>query len=392
MTEQSLNILAPTATVNRLSRRGLLGSAALATFMSGALAACGSSTSGTAAASTGKPTYGTGTPEAKLNIYTWGEYDSPDVLKEFTSSKGPSISTDTYGSNEEMIAKLAAAKGTAGYDVVVPTGIYIPQMGQQGLLEPLNFDALPNFANLDAAFTKQTWDATNTYSVCKDWGTTGYVYNNTVIKRQLTSWADFVDASGKEAKGQTSLLDDPQEVFYLWAFANGKDINTAVAADLDAAETFLTTLAKNVKAFVSYPSEDMATNKYALCHAWNGDARQGILNSKNPDQWTWVLPSEGSPLWMDNWCIPTGAKNINAAHAFINYILDADVSLNEVEYIGYHTGVKGIEAAAKKADFKLLDMVFFAEDQIAKFKSGAINDSLQRRVDILNKAKAAASA
>lgn len=387
-----IRILAPRETVNRLTRRGLLGGAALAALGGGTLAACGSSST-TAAVSTADATYGTGTPESALNIYTWGEYDSPDVLKEFTSETGPTITTDTFNSNEDMIAKLVAANGTAGYDIVVPTGIYIPQMAEQGLLMPLNLDAIPNFSNLDTAFTNQTWDQGNVYSVPKDWGTTGYVYDNTVITRELTSWADFYDAAQNEASGRTTILDDPQEAFYFWAFANGKDPNTAETADMEAAEAYLTALAPHIKSFVSYVSSDMAAGKYALMHAWNGDARQGILNTTDdPDRWTWVLPSEGSPLWMDNWCIPTGAKNLNAAHAFIDYVLQPEVSLAEVEYIGYHTAVKDIETAAQDGGFELLDMVFFTDEQKAKFTSGEINDSLQTRVDILNKVKAAASA
>jgi spermidine/putrescine transport system substrate-binding protein len=291
-----------------------------------------------------------------------------------------------------MIAKLSSAKGTAGYDVVVPTGIYIPEMAKNKLLMELNLAAIPNFQKLEASFTKQPWDATNKYTVCKDWGTTGYVYNTTVIKRELTSWADFVDAAGKEASGQTSLLDDPQEIMGIWAFANGKNWNTTDTADLDAAEAYLTALAKHIKAFVSYPSSDMAAGKYALCHAWNGDARQGILSTKNPADWKWVFPSPKTTLWMDNWAIPAGAKNVNAAHAFINYILDPVNSLKEVEFIGYHTGIAGIEEQAKAANFKMLDLVFFTKDQVATMVAGEINASLQRRVNILTKAKAAATA
>jgi len=95
------------------------------------------------------PSKGFAAEEKKLNIYNWAEYDSPDTLKAFTAAKGQKLEVSNYASNEEMIAKLVASKGTGGYDIVVPTGSFIPQMAENGLLEKLNHAALPNLANVD---------------------------------------------------------------------------------------------------------------------------------------------------------------------------------------------------------------------------------------------------
>jgi len=232
---EPLRILASPGLSRRIGRRSFLSSATMAALGGGLLAACGGggSSSTTAPATSGKPL---GPPEDRLNMYNWSEYDSPDVLKAFTAAKGPKLQVDHYDSNEEMIAKLVAAKGTAGYDIIAPTGVFIPQMAANKLVEPLNHAWLPNMANVDAPFVNQPWDPGNKYTVCKDWGTTGFVYDKTKIKRQLTSWADFLDVIQHEASGQVSVLDDPGELTGVYFWANGIDWNTTNKADLDACE------------------------------------------------------------------------------------------------------------------------------------------------------------
>ncbi len=242
------------AITRELNRRNFLALAAAGA--TGVLAGCSSGGSGSSsAASAGaSPAASGGALEDALSIYTWGEYDSPDVIKAFTTDKGPKITLDSYSSNEEMISKLVAAKGTGGYDIVVPTGTYIPQMVQNGLLQKINRDLLPNLKHMDPQFLGQAWDPTNDYSVCKAWGTSGFVYDTTVVKRELKTWADFLDAAQKEASGKTSLLDDPAELTSAYFWANGIDWNTTDAAQLDAAEAFmLDKIAPHVAAFDSYP-------------------------------------------------------------------------------------------------------------------------------------------
>lgn len=368
-----------------LNRRRFLSFAAAA-GATGFLAAC--STGGTQAA----PVATGGPLESKLSMYTWGDYDAPDVLEAFTSELGPKITLSSFNSNEEMISKLVAAKGTSGFDIVVPTGTFIPQMVENGLLQKLNHDLIPNLEHMDAAFVGRAWDPENDYSICKAWGTTGFVYDKTVITRELKDWNDFLDAAQNEASGKTSLLDDPAELTGLYFWANGIDWNTTDPAELDAAEDYLVnTLAPHVSAFDSYPGgAAIPQATHALLQAWNGDARIGILESGDPDRWQWVLGSPDTEIWMDNWAIPTGAPNPEAAHAFINYVLDPENSLAELDYIGYHTGVAGIEEAAQAAELPMLDLVFFTPEQIETMNEGAVTEAQARIVEIWNATKAAA--
>jgi len=388
--QPDIRILAPRSAApyiaRELSRRRFLELAGVV-GVTGALAAC---------APTVKPsTQATGGPvESELSIYSWGDYDAPEVLESFTSSFGTTITMDAFNSNEEMIAKLTTSKGTSGYDLVVPTGVFIPGMAQNGLLSKLNLDLIPNIEHMDPVFLAQDWDPDNEYSICKAWGTTGFVYDKTVISRELKTWSDFIDAAQNEASGKTSVLDDPAEITGIYFWANGIDWNTTDPDHLDAAEKFaVEELAPHISRFDSYPGgEAIPQASQVLMQVWNGDARIGILNSPDPDRWQWVLGAPATELWMDNWAIAAGAPHPEAAHAFINYVLTPENQLLQLDYIGYHTGAAGIEDAARDAGLELLDMVFFTPEQIATMHNGEVTEAQARIVDIWNKTKAAASA
>ncbi len=389
--ETPIRILAD-ATASRiigrqLTRRGFI-SATVAAGAVGALAACTPTSTGGSTSASGGPV------ESKLSIYTWGEYDAPEVMDAFTTELGPAIIIDSFSSNEELISKLVAAKGTSGYDIVVPTGTFIPAMVEEGLLTKLNRDLIPNIEHMDPAFLGRDWDPNNEYSICKAWGTTGFVYDKTVITRELTTWNDFLDAAQNEASGKTSVLDDPGDITGIYFWANGIDWDTTDPDHLDAAEEYLVnTLAPHLAAFDSYPGgQAIPQATLALMQAWNGDARIGILEGGEPERWQWVLGAPDTEIWMDNWAIAAGAPHPEAAHAFINYVLTPENSLAELDYIGYHTGGTGIEAAANDAGFEMLDLVFFTPEQVATMNTGKVTEAQGRLVDIWNKMKAAAGA
>jgi Spermidine/putrescine-binding periplasmic protein len=370
-----------------LSRRGFLAvgaGGAVAAF----LAACSNPNGSPAGQATGGPV------EDSLSIYTWGDYDAPEALEAFTSDVGPRIVLDSYGSNEEMIAKLVAARGTSGYDIIVPTGVFIPQLIENDLLLKLNKDLIPNLEHVDPAYLGRVWDPNNDYSIVKAWGTTGFVYDKTVITRELKTWNDFLDAAKNEASGRTSVLDDPVEITGIYYWANGIDWDTTDPAHIDAAEKYLLEeLAPHISAFDSYPGGaaiPQATN--VLMQAWNGDARLGIMNSPDPDRWQWVLGSPATELWMDNWAVLSSAPHPEAAHAFLDFILDPEWAVAQIDYIGYHTGAKDVEAMAREAGLEMLDMVFFTPEQLATMQDGEINEAQERNVEIWNKLKAAAGA
>lgn len=370
------------------SRRRFLSVAAM-TGGAALLAACTpSGGSSPSAQATG------GALEDSLSIYTWGDYDAPEVISAFTSELGPRITLDSYSSNEELIAKLISARGTSGYDIVVPTGVFIPQMIENGLLTPLNKDLLPNISNLDPSVLGRAWDPDNEYSVCKAWGTTGFVYDKTVITRELTTWGDFFDAAQNEASGRTSMSDDPAGIIGAYFWANDMDWNTTDEAELDACRDFLVNeVAPHIAAFDSYPgSGAIPQGTHVLMQAWNGDARLGLMESSDPDRWQWVLPGPLTELWMDNWAIAEGAPNPEAAHAFIDFSMTPENLLLNLDYIGYNVGGRDMEQVAIAEGLPLTDLIFFTNEELETMQEQVLNDSQTRRVEIWNEMKAAAGA
>ena len=383
-----------------LSRRrlfGIAGSAALAAF----LASCGDDDDDAGAGTTGGDTGGepatvpagvTGDSDANsFNLFTWAEYDDPEVLEAFGN-----IEITIYNSNEEAIQKLVTAGGNGGYDMMCPTGAYIPQLVGEDLLEPLDLARITNFKNLDPAFTNQAWDPGNKYSICKDWGSTGWIYDKTVITREIATWSDFIDVAMNEASGNMSVLDAPNELTGLYFWANGIDWTTTDPAELAACEDFMVNqFAQHIKAFDSYPGINLTQGNYVLSQVWNGDARQGLLSIQEAggDPADYGYAAVGAPtteLWMDTWVIMKGAANVDAAYNFMNYILDPAVSAKEIAFHGYNTAVLGSREQLP-ADTQFLDMVYFTDEEVSRMVAGSLANQ-DAIVEIYNKAKAAAGA
>ncbi len=372
------------------------------------LAACGSSEKGEAAGTATTAAAAAGATDAPaaapaggkasgtVKLYTWGDYHSPDLIEGAPDKLGVSMDMQFYASNEELIAKLEATKGNSGYDLVVPTGPYLPQMISKELLLKLDKGKLPNWGNIDASYLGKSWDPTNDYAVPRDWGSTGYMYDSSKINRKLTTWADFLDATAKEFKGNVSWLDTSDNVLGPYFWANGISWNTEKAEDLDAAEKALVALAPNVKAFDSYPSSKIAEGAYGLSAAWNGDARQAYVRiadaGGDPEPWTWVLGAPMTEIWMDHYAIPADAKNIDGAYAWINSMLEPDNAFTDLSYIGYNMTVKGTQPMAEAASLDRLDMIYFTPEQLKAMEEGVVNSAQDRKVDIFNKVKAAAGA
>jgi spermidine/putrescine transport system substrate-binding protein len=392
--DDQIRVLASPQAAHRLgkdlTRRRLLsmGAAGLAGLVvaPGVLAACGGDDSGSSAGATGGGGSGGGGKHT-LNLFTWAEYHSQDLLDKFGN-----VSVTVFNSNEEAIAKLQASGGTSGFDLIVPTGVYIPQMAADNLVQKLDKTRLKNFGNVDPIYLGQTWDPDNSYTVPKDWGSTGWIYDNTVITTPLKTWNDFLDAATGPASGQVSVLDTPGNLTGLYFWANGIDWTTTDTKQLDACEDYIVnTLASHIKAFDSYPGINLTSGNYVLSNVWNGDARQGLLAVDDPDKYTWGLGAPVTELWMDNFAIVADAPNEDSAYAFMDFMLDPANSVIDLEVHGYNTALKDIESLLP-ADLQFKDMIFFTPEEVKTMQAGAVNDAQDRLVDIYNKAKAKAGA
>lgn len=374
-----ISILAPAAASLRINRRLLLG-ATLGSLVTMALGGLGSRAYAEQAKLSGN-----------LGIYSFPEYDDPEVLTSFTQEFGPQIRVDAFTSTEEMISKLTNARGTSGYDIVITPSAVVQSMAQAQILQEFDLQRLSNFKQLESSLTDLWYDPGNRYSIPKVYGSTGFMYDTSKISRPLNSWADFLDAAQKEASGMTTVADDAKTLTGAYFWGSGVDWNTTNGADLDACQEFLTSkLAPHIKYFDTYPgaSGRSASGDIALMQGFNGDLRMGMLNAATPT-WKCVFP-QVTEIFIDNWSLVKGAPNLDAAYAFLNYTLQPEVAIKELIYTGSNPGLVGLEDAAKVAGTKMPELIFFTAEQRKNWQMGKINEARQRLVDILNATKLAA--
>jgi len=317
-----------------------------------------------------------------LRVFSWEEYENPANLEAFAERTGVQVTVDTYASNEEALEVLER-DGPGAYDIVVPTGIFIPLMVERELLRPLDKAKLPNLRNVDPAFLDQPWDPGNRHGVVKAWGATGFLYDTTVIAEELTDWFGFFRAASQpEVSGRVSALPDPSSLLGTALWRQGEDWNTTDEALLAAAEQVLRDeLVPHLGAFDDYPIEGLLDGTYALCQTYSGDARTAVIEF--PERYRWVLPRPLTELWIDNWTITADAPNADAAHAFIDYMLRPNVSARELDFHGYSTAVLGMEEFLP-IDLQAGDMIFLPPEQVERLVPGEVNESQERRVEIFD--------
>lgn len=348
-----------------LSRRGLLGGFAglgAALVLAGCTPAPG-----------GQNNTANGGLGDQLNLYSWADYDDPDNLAAFTAKKGPRIVVDVYDSNDAMVSKLRLGGATGGYDVIVPTGPTVERLIPSGLVQKLDKSLLPNLKNVDPAFTGLAWDPGNDYSVIKAWGATGYVYDRAAVGRELTDWADFLTAAAQPGvSGRVSVLTVPRDIAGIVFWRDGIDWNTDSVDDYAHAEDVLRhELLPHLRKVTDGASEVMQDGSVVLAQAWNGDAWRAV--SADPDRFAWVLPSPTTEVWADNWMIPANAPHPEGAHAFIDFMLDPEVSAKEIAYFGYNTAVMGAQELLPP-DLPVPEIIFITDEQKAMLSEARNGD------------------
>jgi spermidine/putrescine transport system substrate-binding protein len=358
--------------MNRRRFLGALGAGAAAAF----LASCGDKVYNYYQSA---PTAST-LVDRRLRLYDWADYGDPEILMAWGE-----VDVHIYDSNEDLIAQLTATKGRNGFDVVCPTGMFIPEMVRRELLEQLDISKIPNFTQLDAGFVDQEWDRKNTYSVCKASGTIGWIYDSRIIETPITNWTEFIDAAKGPASGKTAIIDAPINSTGLYFWANGIDSES----DIRACEDFLLNeLAPHLSALDSAPQGTVLDAPYALAQAFNGDARRCLLALKEAGEdttpWKWSVGAPTTEKWMDNYCIVKGARRPDAAYDFINFMLDPLNAARQAMYIGNNTGTSSLqELLPPNVEFK--EMIFFTPEEEARMVPGKYHSRLPELIEIHTK-------
>lgn len=295
----------------------------------------------------------------ELYLYIWSEYIPDEVVENFSKETGIKVHLSTYDSNESMYAKIKLAG--QGYDIIVPSSDYVGLMRRQEMLQPLDKTRLPNFANLAPKFVNQSFDPENTYSVPFMWGSTAIAVNTGMLgNNAVTSIADLWKP---EMDGRLLLLNEPREAFSLALKLLGYSLNETDPAHLEEAYQKLRELIPMVRVFDSdSPKQALLAGEVLVGVVWNGEAF--IAGQENPEI-AYIYPPEGFSLWMDSLCIPKGAKNVEEAHAFLNYLLRPDVAAKISSEMGYSTpNVKAMELLPP--DVRDNPIVYPSDDVVAR--------------------------
>lgn len=266
-----------------------------------------------------------------LTIYNWGEYIDHDLLKEFEKETGIHVIYETFDTNEAMMTKIE--QGGTAYDIAVPSEYMIEKMLENDLLVPIDHSKLPNLKNIDPYFMDLPFDPKNKYSIPYFWGTLGIVFNPKYVgDLDFQSWEDVWDAS---LQRKVFLVDSAREVIGMGLNSLGYSLNSLDDNELQQATAKLETLAPNVKAIIGDEITPlMVNNEATVALTWSGQAADMLSENEELD---YAVPQEGSNLWFDNIVIPKTSKNVEGAHAFIDFMLRAESAAQNADFVGYST-------------------------------------------------------
>lgn len=272
-----------------------------------------------------------------LYVYNWGQYISEgddgslDVIAAFEEAY-PNIRVQysTYDSNEIMYSKLS--NGGITVDVIIPSDYMIGRMVQEGMLEELNFDNIPNYQYIDDAFKNTSYDPENKYSVPYTWGTVGIIYN--------TKYVDEADVTGWELlwnekyAGKILMFDNSRDAFGIAEYLLGYDVNTTDEAELQDCAAKLAEQKPVVQQYVMDQIFDAMENEEAwIAPYYAGDYLTMV--EENPDLAFYRPTAQGYNMFIDAMCIPTCAQEKKAAETFINFLCSPEISSANMEFLGY---------------------------------------------------------
>lgn len=287
---------------------------------------------------------GCGDTQNQLNIFTWPGYISDEIRSDFEKEFGVKVILDTYGSNEDLLAKLKA--GASGYDIIMPSDYMVSKMIQLELLAKLNRDKITNFEKISPFYLDKYFDPNNNYSIPYTFGTAGIAYDSSVITSVVDSWNVFWDENNKN---QFSMLDDQRETPGVALKLLGYSLNTNDINQLQQAKEKLIEQRDLVKQYKNEAEELLISGDVVMAHCWSGDAFRAA--EKRPSI-KYVIPKEGSSQFIDNVCIPKSAPHTELAHKFINYLLRPDINAKISTFTMYGTCVPAAQEYLPK---KLLE-------------------------------------
>ena len=267
-------------------------------------------------------------PEGELFIYNWDAYIGDKTVSKFQDKYGIKVKYDKFPDADTQMAKLRSDGKGGGYDVSYPASTELPALIQDNVVLKLDKSLIPNIANLQPEWQNPGYDANNDHSVPNYWWTTGFAWDPAKVQGDFTTWDPLFDA---QYKGHMGMLDDQREVFGVAAFKLGLSPNTTVEAELDQELALLETQKPLLRKYTEDDIGDMTSGNLWISHAWSGDWYQMIADKPNIK---YVVPTDGAVRGNDTMVVLSGAKHPIAAHLWLDFNLDAQISAENTNYIG----------------------------------------------------------
>jgi len=268
-------------------------------------------------------------PEEKIvNVCNWSDYISKEVLREFSDEYGIRVNYDYFSDNEELLAKLKI--GAQGYDLIFPTDYMVKTMIEEGLLAPLDLDNIPNASEIDPRFRNLPFDPEGKYSLPYTYGFSGIGYDSNLVPDPVESWDILWNPV---YQGKISLLDDMREVFAIAFKRMGYPANEVTEERIAEALQMMIEQKKFLRKYDSTMNRDMLLNgETVLAHIWSGDL--AMIAEEKPEL-RFVVPREGSLMFVDNMCIPANAPHQKNAELLMNFLLKPENAARVINAIYY---------------------------------------------------------
>lgn len=327
--------------------------------------------------------------EGQLFLYNWPTYIAPDTISQFSTACNVQVTEDNFPSNEDMIAKVAA--GGTGYDVVAPTGYAVEILKERDAILDFDKDALPNMKYLAPEFLKgRPHDPNSDFSVTKNWGTVGIMWNSDKVPEEITSWADLWKIAPKYS-GNIIFVDSSPDVIGAALKYVGASWNSEDKAELDKALDALIEIKPHIRAFDTTYISKLASDEVWIVVGYNGDAfaaNASRAEEGKKESIKYVVPSEGSNVWEDSWSILKDAPHPKASLAFVNFLLDPKIQAQESNFTHYASGVPAADQYMLP-DVRNNPAIYPPAEVIAKLEATTVlpADVLQYREELWTKLK-----
>ena len=266
-----------------------------------------------------------------ITFFNYGANIDDETLREFEKEYGIKVNMGTFDDMETMYQKIA--KGSVKYDVILASDALLPRMIEEGLLQTLNKENIPNIAQMDEAYLNLAMDPENKYSVPYMFGTVGIIYDKNVVKETVDSWDILWD---EKYKGKVFMFDTYRDTIGAALKKLGYSLNSENPKELEEAKALLLEQRKLVdpKYGVDNGTTMIATGETALNMIWSGE---GLNLQDEYSNLVYIVPKEGVNFWVDSLCIPKDATNVEGAEKFINFVSSKESALRIADEIGYTT-------------------------------------------------------